>query len=247
MTDFSQLQILHEDEHLIVVNKPAGLRVIPDGYRKDLPDLHHLLGETYGRLWVVHRLDRETSGAILFARTAESHKLLNQQFQNREVNKVYHLLAIGHPLHDELKIEYPLRINGDRAHRTVVDFENGKPAYTYVRLIQRFPNNINLVEALPKTGYTHQIRAHLAAAGYWLLNDTLYFPYDQPPEQPNAHPALPAEYRTLCQKLPIHRIALHCLHIQFFHPYHKQLFSITAPYPADFLQTLELLQKEGGD
>ncbi len=247
MTDFPQLRILHEDEHLIAVNKPAGLRVIPDGYRKDLPDLHHLLGETYGRLWVVHRLDLETSGAILFARTAESHKLLNQQFQNREVNKVYHLLAIGPPLLSELNIDYPLRINGDRAHRTIIDFKKGKAASTLVRSIERFTNHINLLEALPKTGYTHQIRAHLAAAGYWLLNDILYFPYNQTPDQPNAHPALPAEYRTLCQKLPIQRIALHCFNIQFHHPYHKQPFSIAAPYPADFLQTLELLQKEGGD
>lgn len=241
-----EIPLLYADEHLLVVNKPAGLRVIPDGYQKNLPNLHQLLTEKFGRLWVVHRLDRETSGAILFARNAETHRHLNQQFQNRQIKKAYHLLAIGSHNNNPLEINYPLRVNGDRAHRTVVDFQRGKSATTLIHLIQSLQKRILLLEATPQTGYTHQIRAHLSAAGYWLLNDPLYFPWDHPPGQSEAHPRLPTHYRDICQPLPIRRIALHSWKIEFYHPVLQQIFQITAPYPEDFTMTITQLQNEGG-
>lgn len=235
------------DTHLLVVNKPAGLRTIPDGYQKDLPNLHHLLMEYYGRLWVVHRLDRETSGAILFARNAETHRLLNLQFQNRQIKKAYHLLAFGPPSTTPFEINYPLRVNGDRAHRTVIEFRHGKPAITLVNLVQSLKDGILLIEAQPITGYTHQIRAHLSAAGYWLLHDNLYFPWNRRPDSPDAHPVLPQEYLHKCDALPIHRLALHCRKIEFIHPIFLRPIGITAPYPDDFNETINLLKIEDGD
>src|SRR5512133_3946911 len=89
--------ILYQDETLLAVNKPAGLRTIPDGYNPTLPYLAALLEPAFGRVWVVHRLDKDTSGAILFARTAESHRALNQQFEQRKVKKEYHAIAVGMP------------------------------------------------------------------------------------------------------------------------------------------------------
>jgi len=238
---------LYIDNHLLVVNKPAGLRTIPDGYQKDLPDLHHILMERYGRLWVVHRLDRETSGAILFARNASFHRLLSLQFQNRQIKKVYHLLAIGSPVTAPFEINYPLRVNGDRSHRTVVDFRRGKPAITLIHWIQPLKDSVLLIEAQPLTGYTHQIRAHLSAVGYWLLHDNLYFPWNRPPGSSDAHPSLPEEYQRKCHALPIHRVALHCLRLEFLHPISLLPFPITAPYPDDFNQTINLLKIEDGD
>ncbi len=240
-----EIILLYSDEHLLAVNKPAGLRVIPDGYHKDLPNLHHLLIENFGRLWVVHRLDRETSGVTLFARDAETHRHLNLQFETRQIKKLYHLLAIGPQITAPFEISYPLRVNGDRSHRTIPDFQKGKPSLTFVRHIQSFQSDILLLEAEPKTGYTHQIRAHLSAAGYWLLNDPLYFPWSNPPGQTDARPRLPAHYRDICQSLPIQRIALHSWKIEFFHPILLTPLQITAPYPQDFLMTLTKLQNEG--
>lgn len=244
--NINSLDLLYEDEHLLVINKPAGMRTIPDGYQPNLPNLHHILTERYGRLWVVHRLDRETSGVLLFARDAETHRWLNQQFQNREVNKEYHLLAIGKAITTSIEIDYPLRVNGDRAHRTIIDMKGGKPALTLIRPIQSFKNDILLIEAHPKTGYTHQIRAHLSAAGYWLLNDTLYYPWDLPPGEDKARPRLPEHYREICRTLPIQRIALHCRAIQFFHPGLKRSCEFAAPYPDDFKSTIGQLKNEGG-
>lgn len=238
---------LYMDNHLLVVNKPAGLRTIPDGYQKDLPDLRHVLMERHGRLWVVHRLDRETSGAILFARDAKTHRLLSLQFQNRQIKKFYHLLAIEPPLSAPLEINYPLRIDGDRSHRTVVDFRRGKQAITLLHSIRALGNDILLIEVQPLTGYTHQIRAHLSAAGYWLLHDNLYFPWNRPPDSSSAHPYLPEEYQRISRALPIHRLALHCWRMEFFHPIFLSPFSITAPYPDDFNQTINLFKEEDRD
>lgn len=247
MTLNDEIIPIYIDTHLLVVNKPAGLRTIPDGYQKDLPNLHHLLMKQYGRLWVVHRLDRETSGAILFARDAKTHRLLNLQFQNRQIKKFYHLLAIGSPLTDPLEIDYSLRVDGDRSHRTVVDFHRGKPAITLLHQIQLLRNGILLIEAQPLTGYTHQIRTHLSAAGYWLLHDNLYFPRDRPPDSSGAHPSLPEEYQRMSHALPIHRLALHCRRMEFIHPIFLRPIGITAPYPDDFNETINLLKIEDGD
>ncbi|GAP10921.1 pseudouridylate synthases, 23S RNA-specific [Bellilinea caldifistulae] len=242
----NEIILLYADEYLLVVNKPAGLRVIPDGYHRDLPNLYHLLMDKFGKLWVVHRLDRETSGAILIARNADTHRHLNQQFQNRLIKKTYHLLAMGHQITEPLKITYPLRVNGDRAHRTVIDFQKGKPASTFVNQVESLQKDILLLEAEPKTGYTHQIRAHLAAAGYWLLNDPLYFPYNHPPGHADSHPHLPPNYRHIGQSLPIRRIALHSWKIEFFHSVLQRTLQIIAPYPDDFECTITQLQNEGG-
>ena len=85
--------ILFEDEDLLVINKPAGLLSIPDGYDQTLPYLQQVLEPDYGQLWMVHRLDKDTSGVMVLARNAEAHRNLNQSFRDREVNKTYHGLV----------------------------------------------------------------------------------------------------------------------------------------------------------
>ena len=216
-----ELPILFLDEHLLAVNKPAGLPTLPDGYDKGAPCLINLLKQQYDRVWVVHRLDKETSGVIVFARSAEVHRALNIAFDSREVSKVYHAVVIGVPEWDEHTIDLPLRPDGDRRHRTVIDRQLGKPAVTRLRVIERFAQH-TLIEARPETGRTHQIRAHLAAIDLPLAGDALY--------GGKGAPAL------------IARTALHARTIELEHPATHQPLHVAAPYPPDFTQALQQLR-----
>ena len=133
--DISSL-ILWQDGALLAVNKPAGLLTIRDGYDPTLPYLHHLLNEAYGLVWVVHRLDKDTSGLVLFALSADSHRSLSLQFEHRVTQKEYHALCAGIPDWQEQTADLPLRVNGDRRHRTVIDEPRGRPASTGFRLLR---------------------------------------------------------------------------------------------------------------
>jgi RluA family pseudouridine synthase len=179
-------------------------------------------------LWIVHRLDKETSGVLLLARTAEAHRALNTQFEQHQVTKIYHALAMGEPAWEQTMAELPLRPNGDRRHRTVVDLRHGKPALTHLRILQRFPG-CALLEARPETGRTHQIRAHLAALGFPLAGDALY--------------GTRIDREGTLRLLP--RPALHAWSLMLIHPGNRNLLTCTAPYPADFSSLLEALQKIG--
>ncbi|MEM6769881.1 MAG: pseudouridine synthase, partial [Bacteroidota bacterium] len=105
-----KFDLLFHDDHVIVVNKPANLLSVPDRYNPEIPNLTHLLGARFGDpVIAVHRLDKPTSGAIVYARSAEAHKELNRQFQEREVDKVYHAIVDGQPpLDQEIEVDEPI-------------------------------------------------------------------------------------------------------------------------------------------
>lgn len=225
-----QSTLLYQDDTLLAVNKPPGLLTIPDGYNPALPYLSGLLQQQFGRLWVVHRLDKDTSGVILFARSAEIHRQLNLQFERRETRKEYHALVAGIPDWEETEISLPLRVNGDRRHRTVIDRQAGRSAQTGVRVLRK-ADTFALVAAFPHTGYTHQIRAHLAAIGFPILGDPLYrslIPGSPTKNQP----------ATISQSL-MSRTALHAYQIQFTHPGTALSLTIQAPYASDFQQAVD--------
>ena len=167
------MEILHLDDALLVLNKPSGLPVLPEGWDKDAPYLVKMLEEQYGKIWVVHRLDKITSGVMVFARNAEAHRALNHQFEYHEVRKIYHAIANGVPQWDEKIAKHPLRVNVGHRHRTIVDAKMGKPAETRFKVLIRYPAHA-LLEAQPVTGRTHQVRVHAYALGFPLLGDALY-------------------------------------------------------------------------
>jgi len=154
------INILYTDTSLLVINKPAGLSVLPDGWEPNEPYLVRDLTEEFGRLWVVHRLDKVTSGVMVLARTAEAHRTLNLQFERHETHKVYHALINGTPAWNEHTARHKLRVNVGHSHRTVVDHAKGRPAETAFHLLQR-GKTVSLLEARPATGRTHQISVHL--------------------------------------------------------------------------------------
>jgi RluA family pseudouridine synthase len=173
MQNETQSPIVWSDEHLVVINKPAGLRSIVDGYDVSLPHLRSEFEPLLGRLWIVHRLDKDTSGLIVLARNAPAHRNLNLQFDQSAVHKLYHCVVIGMPEWHTKTIDLPLRKDGDRQHRTVINIQRGKSARTEVAVLE-IGNGQSMVEARPYSGRTHQIRVHLAAIGYPIVGDRLY-------------------------------------------------------------------------
>src|SRR5512138_3514700 len=105
------MNIIFEDESLVVVDKPAGLSVLPDGWEQDSEYLVKTLAEQYGKIFIVHRLDKITSGVMVFARDAETHRLLNIQFENHDAQKIYHAMIEGNPRWEEKTAKHPLRTN----------------------------------------------------------------------------------------------------------------------------------------
>lgn len=218
-------ELLFLDADILAVNKSAGLRTIPDGYDSSLPYLRQLLEEQYGKMWVVHRLDKDTSGVILFARNAKTHRHLNDQFEKHTIKKEYMALCHGVPCWEKKDITIPLRKNGDRQHRTVMDFKNGKNAITFLR-IQKKLNLYTSFNVEIKTGITHQIRAHLAILGFPIIGDKLYSYFS------------PIHVRP--EKAGIEdKLYLHATSISFIHPATDESTHIEALQPSYFLSFVE--------
>jgi RluA family pseudouridine synthase len=213
------MKIIYEDANLIVVDKPAGLSVLPDGWKKDSEYLVKMLEEQYRKIFIVHRLDKITSGVMVFARDAETHRALNIQFENHDAQKTYHAIVEGNPKWEEKIAKHPLRANVGHKHRTMVDDKNGKPSETRFRVIKRYPESA-LVEAKPMTGRTHQIRVHAYALGHPLVEDVLYGARDL---------------------YGIPRPMLHAQSLSFIHPATNEKVKFSAPHPADFEETLKIL------
>lgn len=168
-------KILHEDEELVVVDKTAGLAVLADRWDDSADHLDDLLNERFApaRVFVVHRIDRDTSGLVIFAKNAEAHRSLSAAFETRRVGKTYILAVHGIPAWKETVCELLLRMDGDRDHRTVIDKSGGKRAVTAFKVLGAY-GHVSIIEAKPETGRTHQIRVHAAAIGHPIVADRLY-------------------------------------------------------------------------
>ena len=238
--------LIYADEDMIAVNKAAGLLVAADRWDIEAPRLDLLIQKELPqiaplcqKLYAVHRIDKDTSGILLYALNAEAHRALNTAFQERKIKKTYRLLIHGRVQEEQFTVDLPLRADGDALHRTVVDKRRGKEAITHFTVLETF-RQFSLLEARPITGRTHQIRAHLAAAGYPIVCDSLYG---------SGKPVLLSELKqrwhgdVYTEQPLIRRLALHAYQLEGIHPRTSEPFSFTAEYAKDFKSTVHQLQK----
>jgi RluA family pseudouridine synthase len=167
--------VIYEDEHTAAVNKAPGLSVGGDRWDESKERLDRLLSAFLGvqKLYTVHRIDQDTSGIVVFAKDAETHRKLSGVFESRGVKKRYIAVIHGRPLWKESACDLPLVPNGNKEHHTIIDKYRGNKSFTGFRLLGS-AGNYSVVEALPETGRTHQIRVHLAALGHPVVCDGFY-------------------------------------------------------------------------
>ncbi|HLU38876.1 MAG TPA: RluA family pseudouridine synthase [Planctomycetota bacterium] len=235
------LRILHEDAFVLVIDKRPGLPSHPPegarGERRlsvatlalahcgDLPDLSGA-----DRPGIVHRLDKDTSGVMVLAKTAEAFHFLQGQFKARTVVKEYRCLSYGEARFDSDWVEAPIADHPTRPERMQVVREGGREAVTYYEVVERFAGFTHF-RCLPRTGRTHQIRVHMEFAGYSLVGDKVYRARSQ------QHAALPPE----CP--PAERQMLHAFALTFDHPWSRERLTFTAPIPPDMERVLAWLRQ----
>ncbi|HXN54749.1 MAG TPA: RluA family pseudouridine synthase [Myxococcales bacterium] len=234
------LRVLYQDHAAIALDKPAGMLSVPGrGGAQEMtePALSVLVRALAPSALPVHRLDRGTSGVLLFAIGRDAHRALNLAFESRRAEKRYLALVRGDfaaPVHCSLPIAEGRR-GGMRAVGPGEDGHGAQPALTDVSPAERF-GGFTLVEARPKTGRTHQVRVHLAALGYPLALDERYGE-DLPLSAGDLYPGAPAPERTVLTRTPLHAAAL-----RVPHPGGRGWLSIESPLPEDLAECLELLR-----
>ena len=165
--------IVYRDEHLLVVNKPSGLLSVPGRGPEKADCLISRVQSGDPSALIVHRLDMETSGLLILALSGEVQRMMSMMFERRAVNKTYVALVAGDPAHEAGLVECPLAKDWPNRPLQKVDIEAGKPSQTRWRVIRR-AKTYALMELVPMTGRTHQLRVHMEAIGHPILGDTLY-------------------------------------------------------------------------
>lgn len=232
------LDLVYEDAHLLVVNKAAGLVVHPaagnpDGTLQNAL-LHHAPElATIPRAGIVHRLDKDTSGLLVVAKTLAAHKSLVDQLQAREVHREYRALVVGELVAGG-RIEAPVGRHPTQRIRMAV-VPQGRPAVTHYRVLERYPGH-SLLGVELETGRTHQIRVHLSHLHHPLVGDRTYGGRPRPPR--GADPALVAAL----QSFP--RQALHAIKLGLIHPASGEPMFWEAPMAADLDALLTLFRRE---
>ena len=169
------LVILYQDEHIMVVNKPSGLLSVPGRLDEHKDSVMTRIQRDYPQAESVHRLDMATSGVIVVALNKAAERELKRQFREREPKKQYVARVWGHPAQAEGLVDLPLICDWPNRPRQKVDHDIGKPSLTRYQVIRREPEqHQSVVELLPVTGRSHQLRVHLASLGHPILGDELY-------------------------------------------------------------------------
>lgn len=249
----SRLDILHDAPDWVAVNKPAGLATIPGRAEKEtvLERLAEMLdlpstGSSDPRVRVVHRLDKDTSGVLLFAKNSATQRHFSHQFQNNTASKEYLALVVGRPPSDEGEIVAALARHPNDPKRMAVVKHGGRPARTLWRIEARF-RGYTLLRVFPKTGKTHQIRVHLKHADMPLAIDRLYNP--RPPGKPAGLllSSFKRDYRPTAgedERPLIDRLTLHAEKLKLTAP-DGSIVDLLAPPPKDFRATINQLRRHG--
>jgi len=223
------LEIVFEDDHLLVVDKPAGMVVHPaagnfDGTLVNAL-LHHCAGRLSGiggvaRPGIVHRIDKDTSGLLVVAKTDVAHEGLAAQFATHSIERRYLAIVAGQPMPARGKVDAPLaRSAANRKKMGIVEGSRGKRAVTHYRLVEPL-RDAALMECRLETGRTHQVRVHMASIGHALLGDPVYG-------------RTPSVHREVLKRLNFHRQALHAARLGFGHPVSKENLTFESPLPPD--------------
>ncbi|MTB52914.1 RluA family pseudouridine synthase [Lewinella sp. W8] len=238
-----KVPIIFEDEHLLVVNKPAGLLTVPDRYDPGIGNLVHYLGTRYGDpILPVHRLDRPTSGVVVVARTPAAHKELNRQFREREVDKIYHALVEGVPAAEEAEIDEPIGPNPGKSGQMMVT-ARGKYALTLYKVMEPIGDQFSLVGVQIFTGRTHQIRVHLAYIGHPLVVDPFYGKRTEFMLSEIKGRKYRLGKHTHEERPLLNRVPLHAHRLAFTHPATGERMSFEAERPKDMRAVLNQLRK----
>jgi 23S rRNA pseudouridine1911/1915/1917 synthase len=231
------LKVVFEDEHLLVVDKPAGLVVHPAAGNLDgtLVNalLHHCAGNLSGiggvaRPGIVHRIDKDTSGLLVVAKTDVAHEGLAKQFAAHSIDRRYLALVSGVPKASHGTVDAPLaRSATNRKKIAIVEGQRGKRAVTHWKRLE-VRRDAALVECRLETGRTHQVRVHMASIGHPLLGDPIYGGSRK-------------THGKLLRELGFHRQALHAAELGFVHPVTRSRLSFSSPMPADMQELFNAL------
>lgn len=227
------VKIVYEDEHLLVVSKPSGLVVHPShGHKNDTLvnaliargiKLSGLGGIT--RPGIVHRLDKDTSGLMLVAKTNEAHMFLAGRIKERKVKRQYLTLACGNIYRSRFEVRAPITRRRQDFSRMTVDFNRGKYAYTYFDVIKLY-GGFTYLKATLGTGRTHQIRVHLSTIGHPVAGDPIYGGIK------------------CARALPLNRLFLHATALEFEHPATRKIMQFSEPLPEELQQVIDYLERQ---
>ncbi len=238
------IDVIYEDEAIIVVNKQADLAIHPgpgrsrgtlvNGLVYHFNRLSRVAGES--RPGVVHRLDKDTTGVLVVAKTDRDHSRISKQFELREVQKEYVAIVYGVVPFDSDYVNHPIARHRHHRERMAVDPVHGKPSSTFYAVVERF-RRFSIVRAHPRSGRTHQIRVHLTSIGHPIVSDATYA-RRKSLRLSEINPDHAGEDQVLMV-----RQALHAHRLSFTHPRTEEKVSFMAEIPADMLSAMEALRE----
>ncbi|MEO6637690.1 MAG: RluA family pseudouridine synthase [Ginsengibacter sp.] len=240
MTKSKAVDIIFENDDFVALNKASGMLTIPDRHNEALPSLYKYLQDQYGKIFIVHRLDRDTTGIVLFAKNEATHKYLSQLFEQRKIDKFYLGIITGAVNEKEGTINEPISEHPHNLGMMAVN-KKGKASVTDFNVIEDH-GIYSLIEFKIHTGRTHQIRVHMKFAGHPIICDPLYG---------DGKPVLLSSFKKKYklsqhdeeERPMISRLALHSYKLAFKDAHGKD-YTLEAPLPKDMRALLQQLKKQ---